>query len=157
MKTDGISANIARNDHRAMSGASGHSATELVTSLAMMHATLESTTDAILVTDETNCVREFNERYIKLWGIPAHMMVSAHATELWNCISPQLKDPARYLASVQEIVTSSAMESFDVLELKDGRVFGRNSAIQLVDQRSVGRVWSIRVTTLVGVLGGNNA
>jgi len=147
MKNDGASANIARNDHRAMSGASEHSVTELATSLAMMHATLESTTDAILVTDETNRVREFNQKYIKLWGIPPHMMVPGQATELWDYISPQLKDPARYLARVQEIVTSSAMESFDVLELKDGRVFERNSTIQMVDQQSVGRVWSFRDIT----------
>ena len=63
-------------------GAGEHATDELATSLAMMHATLESTTDAILVTDEANYVREFNEKYIKLWGIPPHMMVSAHATEL---------------------------------------------------------------------------
>jgi PAS domain S-box-containing protein len=147
MKNDGVSANIADNDHRAMSAASEHSVTELATSLARMHATLESTTDAIVVTDETNRVREFNEKYVKLWGIPPHMMVSANATELWDYISPQLKDPANYLACVQEMVTSSAMETFDVLELKDGRVFESNSAIQLVDQRSVGRVWSFRDIT----------
>jgi hypothetical protein len=42
-------------------------ADELATALAMMHATLESTTDAILVTDEANYVREFNEKYVKFW------------------------------------------------------------------------------------------
>ena len=147
MKNYRASGNIAGNAHRTVSGVSRHRATELATSLAMMHATLESTTDAILVTDETNRVREFNEKYIKLWGIPPHMMASARATELWDYISPQLKDPARYLARVQEIVASAAMESFDVLELKDGRMFECNSAIQLVDQRSVGRVWSFRDIT----------
>src|SRR6516162_7535895 len=119
MKNDGVSANIVDNDHRAMSGASEHSVTELATSLAMMHATLESTTDAILVTDEANCVREFNEKYTKLWEIPPHMMVSAHATELWDYVSPQLKDPAGYLARIQEIVALSPPETFDVLQLKD--------------------------------------
>src|SRR5262250_73573 len=147
MKNDGVSANITDNDHSAMSGASEHSVTELATALAMMHATLESTTDAILVTDETNYVREFNEKYIKLWAIPPHIMVSAHATELWDYISPQLKEPAGYLARIQEIVGSSAPETFDVLELKDGRVFERNSAIQLIKQRNVGRVWSFRDIT----------
>ena len=147
MKNDGASANIADNDHRAMSGGPGHSITELATSLARMRATLECSTDAILVTDETNRVTEFNQKYVKLWGIPPDIMVSANATELWDYISPQLKDPASSLARVQEIVTSFAMESFDVLELKDGRVFERNSAIQLVDQRSVGRVWSFRDIT----------
>ena len=147
MKNDGASANIARRDHPAMNGASGDSAAELATSLTMMRATLESTTDAILVTDETNRVRDFNKKYIKLWGIPPYMMASAHATELWDYISPQLKDPARYLARVQEIVTSSAIENFALLELKDGRFFEPNSAIQLVEQRSVGRVWSFRDIT----------
>jgi PAS domain S-box-containing protein len=124
-----------------------HGADELATALAMMHATLESTTDAILVTDEANYVREFNEKYVNFWGIPPHMMVSAHVSELWNYISRQLKDPAEYLARVHEIVASSPPETFDVLQLKDGRVFERNSAIQLIKQRNVGRVWSFRDIT----------
>jgi PAS domain-containing protein len=86
---------------------------KLATSLAMMHATLESTTDAILVTDEANYVREFNEKYVRFWGIPPHMMVSGHVTDLWNYINPQLKDPAGYLARVNEIVASSVPETFD--------------------------------------------
>src|SRR5882724_10808268 len=147
MKSDGVSPNIADNDHRAMSGASEHSVTELASALAMMHATLESTTDAILVTDQANYVREFNEKYVKFWGIPPHMMISAHAGELWNYISPQLKQPAWYLARVQEIIASAAPETFDVLQLKDGRVFEQNSAIQLIKQRNVGRVWSFRDIT----------
>ena len=120
---------------------------ELAAALAMMHATLESTTDAILVTDEANYVREFNEKYVKYWGIPPHMMISAHASELWNYVSPQLNDPAWYLARVQEIIASAALETFDVLQLKDGRVFEQNSAIQLIKQRNVGRVWSFRDIT----------
>src|SRR6516225_554909 len=147
MKNDGVSANIADKDHRAMSGASEHSVTELASALAMMHATLESTTDAILVTDEANYVREFNEKYVKFWGIPPHMMISAHASELWNYIGPQLKDPAGYLARVHEIIASAPPETFEVLLLKDGRVFERNSAIQLIKQRNVGRVWSFRDIT----------
>src|SRR5215468_877526 len=142
MKNEGVSANIADSDHPAVSGASEHSVTELASALAMMHATLESTTDAILVTDEANYVREFNEKYVNFWGIPPHMMISAHASELWNYVSPQLKDPVGYLARVHEIIASAAPETFDVLQLKDGRVFERNSAIQLIKQRNVGRVWS---------------
>ena len=130
---------------RGVSGEQG--ADELATALAIMHATLESTTDAILVTDESNCVGEFNEKYLNFWGIRPHMMISAHAGELWNYTSPQLKDPAGYLERIHEIITSSSPETFDVLELKDGRVFERNSAIQLIKQRNVGRVWSFRDIT----------
>ena len=128
-------------------GSGEQGADELATALAIMHATLESTTDAILVTDEANYVGEFNEKYLNYWGIPPHMMISAHASELWNYTSPQLKDPVGYLARIHEIIASSSPETFDVLELKDGRVFERNSAIQLIKQRNVGRVWSFRDIT----------
>src|SRR5437762_10933786 len=59
-------------------------------------------------------------------GIPPHMMISAHASE---------------------IIASAAPETFDVLQLKDGRVFEQNSAIQLIKQRNIGRVWSFRDIT----------
>ena len=150
MKNYGLSANAVSALQRAEVQPAeqvDRDADELATSLAMMHATLESTTDAILVTDEANYVREFNEKYTKLWEIPPHMMVSAHATELWDYVSPQLKDPAGYLARIQEIVALSPPETFDVLQLKDGRVFERNSAVQLIKQRNVGRVWSFRDIT----------
>ncbi len=144
-QAESLSAQRPKETHRGVSGEPG--ADELATALAMMHATLESTTDAILVTDEANYVREFNEKYVKFWGIPPHMMISAHASELWNYVSPQLKEPAGYLARVHEIIASSSPETFDVLQLKDGRVFEQNSAIQLIKQRNVGRVWSFRDIT----------
>src|SRR5512132_2773281 len=118
-QAESLSAQGPKEAHRSVSGEQG--ADELATALAMMQATLESTTDAILVTDEANYVREFNEKYVKFWGIPPHMMISAHATELWNYISPQLKAPGGYLGRVQEIIASAAPETFDVLQLKDGR------------------------------------
>src|SRR4029077_325452 len=107
-------------------GSGEQEADELATALAVMHATLESTTDAILVTDEANYIGEFNEKYLNFWGIPPHMMISAHASELWNYTSPQVKDSAGYLARIHEIIASSSPETFDVLELKNGRVFERN-------------------------------
>ena len=68
----------------------------------MMHAALESTTDAILVIDEANSRQRIQrEGTLKFWGIPPHMMISAHASELWNYVSPQLKEAAGYLAWVQ--------------------------------------------------------
>ncbi len=144
-QAENLSVQAPKEAHTGVSVEAG--ADELATAVAMMHATLESTTDAILVTDEGNYVREFNEKYVKFWSIPPHMMISAHASELWNYVSPQLKDPAGYLARVQEVIGSAAPETFDVLQLKDGRVFEQNSAIQLIKQRNVGRVWSFRDIT----------
>jgi signal transduction histidine kinase/ActR/RegA family two-component response regulator len=49
---------------------------------------------------------------------------------------------------VHEIYASAGEETFDVLELVDGRVIERFSRIQVVDGRNVGRVWSFRDITL---------
>ena len=142
MKDDKLITSFGRDANNA-----AQNADELAKSLAMMHATLESTTDAILVTDESNQVRAFNEKYINLWAIPAEIRTSQNADDFWNQSRRQLKDPAAYLERIHEILASPVSESFDVLILADGRVFERNSAIQRVDQRNVGRVWSFRDIT----------
>ena len=143
MKDDGLITSPGGAD----AGNASQNADELMKSLAMMHATFESTTDAILVTDESNQVRAFNEKYINLWAIPPELRTARDADDLWNHLSRQLRDPAAYLKRIREIVASPASESFDVLHLADGRVFERNSAIQLVNRRNVGRVWSTRDIT----------
>lgn len=122
-------------------------ADDLATSLAMMHATLESTTDAILVTDESNRVRALNEKYINLWAIPAETRTSRDADHFSRHLCQQLRDPMASLERIREITASPASESFDVLHLLDGRVVERNSAVQLLDQQNVGRVWSFRDIT----------
>jgi serine phosphatase RsbU (regulator of sigma subunit) len=121
---------------------------ELAKSLAMLRATLESTTDAILVMDENRYVRAFNEKYAQLWQVPIDILAGIHSNELWQkYIGPQFKDPEGYLTRVLEIVDTAVPESYDLLELKDGRVFERYSAIQLDEKRYVGRVWSFRDVT----------
>src|SRR5687767_4937750 len=47
---------------------------ELARSLAMMRATLESTTDGVLVTDGGGNVTSFNGRYMNMWRIPAELL-----------------------------------------------------------------------------------
>jgi len=43
---------------------------ELAHSLAMMRATLESTTDGILVTDYDGQVTDYNQQFIEMWRLP---------------------------------------------------------------------------------------
>jgi PAS domain S-box-containing protein len=59
----------------------------------------------------------------------------------WN-----FADPQGFLARIAEIAASS-QESFDLLELKDARIFERYSKALLVEGRSVGRVWNLRDVT----------
>jgi len=120
---------------------------ELALSLSMMQATLDSTTDAIVVTDLNGNVRDFNKKYSKMMGFPREVINSSDAQKLRKKFSRQFKNPEQFLARVTEIYASAPPETFDVLDFADGRVFERYSKIQSIDKRSVGRVWSFRDVT----------
>ena len=120
---------------------------ELAHSLAIMRATLESTTDGILVTDVTGRVTSFNEKYVQMLRMPCEVMDSGEARQLREVAARQFKDPEQFFARIKEIEASSLPESFDVLEFADGRVFERYSKIQRVDEQITGRVWSFRDIT----------
>jgi signal transduction histidine kinase len=59
----------------------------------------------------------------------------------------QLRDPDGFFAKVRALYAEPEAISHDVIELRDGRIFERDSRPQLVDGRSVGRVWSFRDVT----------
>ncbi len=120
---------------------------ELAQSLAMLRATLESTTDGILVTDGAGNITEFNEKFVSMWGIPRALMSAGTHQALLEEVAQQFTDSQRFLDRVHAIYAASPPESYDLLELADARVFERFSRPQFVDARNVGRVWSFRDIT----------
>jgi PAS domain S-box-containing protein len=120
---------------------------ELARTLSMMRATLESTTDAILVTDAQGVVTDFNEKFVELWRMPRDLVNTREHRKLLDHICPQFANPVACRERIDAIYASSPAESFDVLELADGRVFERFSRIQFIEQENVGRVWSFRDVT----------
>jgi PAS domain S-box-containing protein len=119
---------------------------ELAHSLALMRATLESTTDGILVTDATGRITHSNEKFARLWQIPADLRETTHQ-KLQELIGRQVKERAGYDQALDDIYRSWPAETFDLLELNDGRSVERYSKIQMVDGQPVGRVWSYRDVT----------
>jgi PAS domain S-box-containing protein len=59
----------------------------------------------------------------------------------------QMVDPGLSLFTLDELYSDPQKETFQVLHLKDGRVFERYSKAQLVGEKCVGRVWSYRDIT----------
>jgi PAS domain S-box-containing protein len=120
---------------------------ELAHSLAMMRATFESTTDGILVTDGSGNVTAFNENYVQMWHVPSEIMALRDHRQILRYTSQNFADPQQFLARIEEIYATSPPESYELLQLADGRVFERFSKIQFVDGQIVGRVWSSRDIT----------
>jgi signal transduction histidine kinase len=121
---------------------------ELARSLAMMRATLESTTDGILVTDAAGNITGFNEQYLSMWRLPRAVMSAGTHQAVLEVVAEQFPYPQAFRQRVHAIYSTSPPESHDVLELADARVFERFSRPQFVDGHNVGRVWSFRDITL---------
>src|ERR1700676_5353915 len=73
---------------------------ELAHSLAMMRATLESTTDAILVTDETGKVTGFNRKYVDMWRVSPEVMDSGDHRQILEVFGRQFEDSRQFRARV---------------------------------------------------------
>jgi two-component system sensor histidine kinase/response regulator len=119
---------------------------ELAQAVVIMRATLGSTTDGILVTDDKLKVIDSNEKYIDMWKIPREVMKAGEAREVRKLASQKFADPRRFIARIEEI-GDTGQESFDLLEPKDGRIFERYSKVLTIEGQSAGRVWSFRDVT----------
>jgi PAS domain S-box-containing protein len=120
---------------------------ELAHSMSLMRATLEATTDAILVTDEAGSVADWNRKFAEMWGLDDAVLDARSEARLLDALARQSTDPAQFARQVTRIRDAARAESFDVLELADGRAIERFSRIQVNDGRAVGRVWSFRDIT----------
>ena len=120
---------------------------ELAHSLAMMRATLESTTDGILVTDYDGQVTGYNQQFVEMWRIPPEVLRTGSPQRPRDVASSQMTDPNSFLARIEQIYEERPPETHDLLDLADGRVIERVSKIQRIGDRSVGHVWSFRDIT----------
>ena len=116
-------------------------------SLSLLQATLESTADGILVVDVEGRIVSYNKRVAEMWGIPPELFASGDDERAIGVALEKLSHPEEFLAKVRELYAEPELASYDVLELKDGRVFERYSQPQWIDGKSVGRVWSFRDVT----------
>ena len=120
---------------------------ELKKSLSLLHSTLESTADGILVVDREGKMVVFNQQFVKMWQIPNDIVDSRDDAKALACVLDQVKNPEAFLKKVTELYARPQEQSFDEIEFKDGTVFERYSQPQEIGDKVVGRVWSFRDAT----------
>ncbi len=120
---------------------------ELAHSLAMVRATLEATTDGILVTNADRDITDLNQNFVDMWRLPPEIVATKQQRKFLEFTGRQFNDAEQFYARIEEIYASRPAETFDLLELADGRVFERHTKVQWVKGRNVGRVWSFRDIT----------
>ncbi len=115
--------------------------------LSLLNAALESTADGILVIDKEGTITSYNRKYATMWNIPDSVLESPKRRTIAEYIKRELKDPEGYTARVKELTAHPERESYDMLELNDGRIFERYSKPQKIGDVVVGRVWNFRDVT----------
>ncbi len=117
---------------------------ELEKSLSVLHATLESTADGLLVVDHRGRVTIHNKKFVEMWRLEDSVVQTRDEKQLLAAVLDQVKEPEQFIQKIKELNTRNDCHSYDLIYFKDGRVFERYSQPQRFGRDSLGRVWSFR-------------
>ena len=120
---------------------------EMKALISLLNATIESTTDGILVVDRGGKILSFNTKFTEMWHLPRTIVESRDDEKVLAFVLDQLKDTESFIKKVRSLYAEPDAESYDILEFNDGRVFERYSRPQKIEGKSIGRVWSFRDVT----------
>jgi PAS domain-containing protein len=112
--------------------------------LAIIDTVLESTADGILVVDQQGNLVNFNQRLVAMWNLPDAVTESRLTEEIMGWMMRQLKIPDVLLRTMSELGSEPDVESYDILELQDGRMVERLSKPRKEGDQCDGRIWIFR-------------
>ncbi|MEW6015872.1 MAG: PAS domain S-box protein, partial [Candidatus Zixiibacteriota bacterium] len=119
----------------------------LAQTVAMQKAAFESAADGLLVVDENRNVVEYNQKFLNLWGLTADEMKGGDPKVTVKKMLSLLKNPNAQKERIKTLYDNKLTDTYDILELTDGRIFEQFSIAQKIDNEIIGRVWSYRDIT----------
>jgi PAS domain S-box-containing protein len=114
---------------------------------ALLRATLDAIADGVLVVDTRGKIIDYNGPFVRMWGLPEELLATHDDDAAIAFVLSQVADPGAFEASIRKVYADPTAEVSDTIDFKDGRVFERRSLPQVVDGKTVGRVWSFRDVT----------
>jgi signal transduction histidine kinase len=114
---------------------------------AVLRATLESTTEGIIVVDRQRRVVAANRRYSEMFDVPEDMVASGDNLATTRRAARLRRDPEGALDDIEAIYASDAVFHGEI-EMADGAIIDRYSApVRLPDGQPVARVTFFRDVT----------
>jgi PAS domain S-box-containing protein len=121
---------------------------ELQSKTAFLEAQVNATIDGILVVDAAGHRILQNRRFSEIFDIPAALIASPEDGPVLRHVVGTTKDPASFLAKVQNLYQHPEQTSRDEIELKNGTFLDRYSSPVLdKDGQYYGRIWTFRDIT----------
>ncbi|OIP77337.1 MAG: hypothetical protein AUK48_04100 [Oscillatoriales cyanobacterium CG2_30_44_21] len=118
---------------------------EINKSFAALGATLEATADGILVLDAIGKITICNQKFVDLWRIPDLIVRSHDDSDIIQYVIGKIK-ASEHLHNFGKDLSDS-QNSFEIVELDDGRTLECYSQPQNGVDALAGRVWSLRDIT----------
>ena len=120
---------------------------ELASISSRLQATLEATAEGILLLDREGNILNMNQCFSRMWGIPDELLARRVDAEAFAFMASFFADQEAYQRNLAAIHLDSDLESFDTLELTDGRIFERRSRPARHAEQIIGRVFSFSDAT----------
>jgi AraC-like DNA-binding protein/PAS domain-containing protein len=114
----------------------------------LLQATLESIAVGIIGINSQGKVVSFNQKFVEMWQVPDAIIVSPNRDQRLAFYRDQLKQPDTFMKSILELDSKPDVGSYDILELKDGRLFQRSSQPLRLGAEILGRIWSIQEVSI---------
>jgi diguanylate cyclase (GGDEF)-like protein/PAS domain S-box-containing protein len=116
-------------------------------SRSLLEATLDSTSEGVLVTALDRRITASNTRFLELFGMPREALEGRTVDEVFAATAEQLADAPAARAGLERLYADRQVESRDEIAFADGRVLERHSVPQRAGGEIVGRVCSFQDIT----------
>jgi hypothetical protein len=115
--------------------------------LSELNAAIESTADGVYVVDRAGKIIRYNQNFASMWKIPDDLLKGGEDRGVSGYIRTLVKNPGLFKDRDYKNNPPRDRETYEMLELNDGRVFERYSKPQKMDSVIIGRVLSYRDVT----------
>ncbi|MBD2511530.1 PAS domain S-box protein [Nostoc muscorum FACHB-395] len=120
---------------------------KLENSLSLLQATLESIDCGVIAIGCDGDIISSNRKFAQMWQVPDSIISSCNYQQYLTFYISQINNPEILCRNIQQLNSQKDFESYDILELKDGRFFERCSKPLQLSEEIIGIVWSFRDIT----------
>jgi diguanylate cyclase (GGDEF)-like protein len=117
-------------------------------SLSLLRATIESSTNGILVVDLLKKVVDYNQQFVKIWDIPQFILEVRDENLLFKYMLSLLNKSDEFLDQVNRLYDNIDDSSVQLVKFKNQeKIIECHSQPHRINTKTVGRVWSFRDIT----------
>ncbi len=114
-------------------------------SYSLVRATLDSSSEGIIVLDSDKKLLDFNNKFLSLWGISEETIKNNNNFEkITKLISDQIENSDNYLSQIKKIEFPSQDVISGKVLLKNERIYEYYTQPYSLNDEIIGRIWSFR-------------